>query len=402
MGMAAIIIVVPHFLVPSLQQDPQDPLAVDIVLVLALAAMATTGAIVGSRNRGNPIGWLLLVMPLAAAGASFSNDIYAQYTVHIRPVALPGGVPAVLVGNALWFVFLGQLVFLTLLFPDGTLLSARWRWVSWGLFGTLVALFASLSLGPELEILGLQGPPISNPITVAGAEGILNTVETTAWVAIALLLIAAIVSLVLRFIRSTGEERQQIKWFVYTAGVFGTYMAISVLGEATGNTLPEDWDTVLFAGFFLLLPAGIAVAILKYRLYDIDVLINRTLVYGTLTAVLAGTYFGSVILLQMAFRNVTGQESTVALVASTLAIAALFQPMRRVVQRIIDSRFYRRRYDAARTLAVFGATARDEVELPRLSSALVGVVQQTMQPAHVSLWLREGNSTTRGRVEVVP
>ena len=167
MGLVAFMILVTHFLVPSLAMDP---LAVDITIVVTFAAMATTGAIVSSRHPGNPIGWLLLFSPLAALAASVANDIYAQYTVHVRPGALPGGVAAVLVGNALWFAFFGQLVFLMLLFPGGTLVSARWRWVSWGLVGALVAFIASSSLGPGLEIQGVQRPPIRNPIIASSHD----------------------------------------------------------------------------------------------------------------------------------------------------------------------------------------------------------------------------------------
>ncbi len=254
---------------------------------------------------------------------------------------------------------------------------------------------ASSSLGPELVFLDVQ-PPLRSPIAITGAESILNAINIMAYVAMTLLLIAATVSLALRFIRSAGEERQQIKWFAYTAGVFATYFVVTILLEVTGNGLPKPWDSALFAGALTLLPVGIAVAILKYRLYDIDLLINRTLVYGVLTAILAGTYFASVVLLQMAFRAVTGQGSPVALVISTLAIAALFMPLRRRIQNIIDRSFYRRKYDAARILAAFSATARDEVDLEKLTGELVTVVQETMQPAHVSLWLRmSGDESSR-------
>ena len=198
---------------------------------------------------------------------------------------------------------------LTLLFPSGTLLSARWRWVSWGSVGVLVALIASSSLGPELSF---QQPPIRNPIGIAGAEGILNAIEATAFVAIALLLVAAIVSQVLRFIRTTVEERQQIKWFAYAAGLFSAYFVVSILLEVTGNAIPALWDSVLFAGFFSLLPAGVAVAILKYRLYDIDILINRTVVYGPLTGILMGLYIASIRLFQTLFVHVLGDESIFA------------------------------------------------------------------------------------------
>ena len=382
MGLWAFIILVVHFLVPSIGQEL---LAVDIMFVLAFTAMATTGTIVVSRLPGNPIGWLLLVIPLVAITAETAS-IYAEYAVHVRPEALPGGAVTALVSNALWIVFLASMAFLVLLFPGGTLLSARWSWVSWGLVGAFVVLIASSSLRPELDILEVQ-PPLRSPIAIAGAEGILTAIMVTASVAIILLWIAATVSLVLRFIRSTGDERQQIKWFAYAVGVFVIIFLVGIFLEVTGTPLPNIWDAVLFVGSFSLLPAGIAVAMLKYRLYDIDLLINRTLVYGALTAMLVGTYFGSVVLLQTAFRAVTDQGGSVAFVISTLAIAALFMPLRGAIQSAIDRRFFRRKYDAALTLAAFSAKMRDEVDLERLGDQLVTVVKETMQPAHVSLWL---------------
>ncbi len=380
---AAFIILVEHFLVPSIGQEV---LVVDLLFVLAAAAMATTGTIVVSRLPGNPVGWLLLAAALAPFLAETAL-VYAQYTLRIRPDALPGGLVAGLISQNLWMVFLGSIIFLALLFPDGKLLSARWRWVLWGSVGALIALAASSSLGPELAFLEVQ-PPLKSPIAIAGAEGILAAVEIAALLGIAVSLIAVTLSMALRFTGSAGEERQQIKWFAYTAGLFTTYFVVTLLLEITGNPLPKAWDSALLAGFLSLLPAGVALAILKYRLYDIDFLINRTLVYGVLTAVLAVTYFGSVVVLQTAFRTITGQGSTVALVVSTLAIVALFSPLRNRVQVIIDRRFYRRKYDAARTVAGFSATARDEVDLERLTRNLVTVVQDALQPAHVSLQLR--------------
>ena len=363
LALAAFIMLVEHVLVPSIATTP---LLVDLAFILAITAMATTGAIVAWRLPRNPIGWLLMATPFTAVTAEAAY-IYAQYTVYVRPEALPGGSVAGLVSNTLWGLFLGPMVLLVLLFPSGTLLSARWRWVFWGLVGGLVALMASSSLRPELAFLE---PPIKSPIAIAGAEPILDAIEIMALAVIGLLLIAAVVSPVLRFIRSTGEERQQIKWFAYTAGAFAIYFGGSILLEVTGNAPSEAWDSVLFAGSLSLLPMGIAVAILKYRLYDVDLLINRTLVYGVLTALLAGAYFGSVFLLQTAFRAVTGQGSTLALVISTLAIAALFTPLRRRIQNVIDRRFYRRKYDATRTLAAFSAKVTKIPHLDKRKTSL--------------------------------
>ena len=208
---------------------------------------------------------------------------------------------------------------------------------------------------------------------------------------------------------SNPIQRQQTKWVVF--GLMALLVPIVVwtllvelfpLEPSIARLMLNLVGFSILVPLIMLFPVSIVFSILRYRLWDIDIFVNRALVYGALTAALAAAYFGSIVLLQATLRAVTGQESDVVIVASTLAIAALFQPMRRVVQRFIDRRFYRRKYDAARTLTTFGETARDEVDLGRLSGALVGVVEETMQPAHVSVWLREGNSGKRGRMKAGP
>jgi hypothetical protein len=197
--------------------------------------------------------------------------------------------------------------------------------------------------------------------------------------------LGAVISLFVRFRRARGDERQQVKWFASAAAL--TLVWIIVFGQSTLRGLPE----VIVALSSLLvipsIPIATGIAILRYRLYDIDVIINRTLVYGSLTAMLAALYLGSVVVLQYIFRALTGQGSTFAVVASTLVIAALFNPLRRRIQSFIDRRFYRRKYDARKTLESFSAKLRDKTDLDPLSDELVRVVRQTMQPAHVSLWL---------------
>ncbi len=175
----------------------------------------------------------------------------------------------------------------------------------------------------------------------------------------------------------------------YTAAIFAVFMAAIIAVDLSGYAVPDPWEGYLVVGLILFLTLGMAMAILRYRLYDIDLVINRTLVYGTLTAVLGGIYVGSVIGLQATFRATTGEGGgDMAIVISTLAIAALFMPLRRRIQVLIERRFYRRRYNAARTMAAFNARMRDEVDVERLTGELVTVVEQTMQPEHVSLWLR--------------
>jgi hypothetical protein len=229
---------------------------------------------------------------------------------------------------------------------------------------------------------------VENPLGRQEAAGeIVSGVDAAlAWMVFALTSIISLVSLVLRFRRSRGEERQQIKWVAYAAALIATYLLV----ESFFNEILDPISPILSAFFFGSLWVAIAVSILKYRLYNIDLLINRTLVYGALTAALALIYFGGVTTVQAIFRTLTGQDQQpqLAIVVSTLVIAALFSPLRRRIQGFIDSRFYRRKYDAAKTLEAFSAKLRGETDLGALSDDLVGVVRDTMEPAHVSLWLR--------------
>jgi hypothetical protein len=237
---------------------------------------------------------------------------------------------------------------------------------------------------------------IENPLGIEGLESVSELVDALIeafWYGLGLV---AVASLFVRFRRAGGVERQQIKWLAYTASlvVLGAILAYGVY-SATGVRWTWQVGLTLLAVGFVGTPIAVGIAISRYRLYDIDLLINRTLVYGALTAMLALVYFGDVVLFQAAFRALTGQESQLAIVASTLAIAALFNPLRRRLQAFIDKLFYRRRYDAAKTLEAFSAKLRDETDLDALSDDLVGVVRETMQPAHVSLWLRPELSPRR-------
>jgi hypothetical protein len=211
--------------------------------------------------------------------------------------------------------------------------------------------------------------------------------------------IGAVISLFARFRRARGDERQQIKWFASAAALSLVWYLVfgHIVGEllSAGGGLPKV--TLPLSGLLVIpsIPIATGIAILRYRLYDIDLLINRTLVYGSLTAMLAAVYLGSVVLLQYIFRALTAQGSTFAVVASTLVIAALFNPLRHRIQFFIDRRFYRRKYDAAKTLEAFSAKLRDETDLDRLGDELMGVVHETMQPAHVSLWLRPDTTSKK-------
>jgi hypothetical protein len=271
---------------------------------------------------------------------------------------------------------------LLLLFPDGRPPSRRWRFLTWTVVATGTVL---IIIGPLLP--GRSGfVPGQNPL---GAGGVIGEVVTILAEVGAAIILSAL-SLVFRYRRATRIERQQIKWFHFAAVVLIGYFLLA-------DYLPEPWNSLLITVALTGLYVAVGVAILRYRLYNIDRIINRTLVYGSLTVSLAAVYFGGVATTQTLFRALTGQEHQpqLAIVVSTLVISALFNPLRRRIQAFIDKRFYRSKYDARKTLEAFSAKLREELDLDALNAGLVGVVTETMQPAHVSLWLRP-NSPRKG------
>jgi len=343
----------------------------------------TVGAIVASRRPENPVGWLLLVGGFAICMNHFSAQ-YAIYALLAQPNSLLAGEAMAWIASWLLPIYSGLQVLYLLLFPTGGLPSSRWRWVAWLsvvyiLVGVILSAFSS---GAYLGSLG----PIRNPL---GIEGFTNVYKALLYTLTPLLYGAATLAVFLRLRRAVGVERQQIKWFAYSAAIFAIGVVLIVIPLAI-NTPPwyEWFATAIFAAISPAIPISIGIAILRYRLYEIDTLINRTLVYGSLTATLVALYFGGIVVLQRVFVLLTGEQSTLAVVASTLLIAGLFNPLRRRIQSFIDRRFYRRKYDARKTLEAFSTKLRDETDLDALSDDLVGVVRETMQPAHASLWLR--------------
>jgi hypothetical protein len=366
----------------------------ETVSFVAFLAFPIVGAMVASRRPENPIGWIcladgLLWMLLAV------TDSYSVYGV-ARPGSVPFPVAVGTIGNQwLWVPTVGLLaIYLILLFPDGKLPSKSWRPLAWfsGVMIVLPSITEGLAPGPLENQEGVRNP--------FGLEALPWLVDVTYFILplLPICILASAVSLVLRFRRSRGEVRQQIKWIAFVTSFAGLLYFIAMISQLVivskgGGRLPPTpwWFELLFSVAvlgFAGVPVAIGLAVLKYRLYDIDVLINRTLVYGSLTATLVALYFGGVVCLQAVFRSVTGQGSTLAVVASTLAIAALFNPLRRRMQIFVDRRFYRRKYDTVKTLEAFSARLREETDLGTLSDDLVGVISDTMQPAHVSLWLR--------------
>jgi len=348
------------------------------------------GALVASRRPRNAIGWIFLVcMALISFGGS--GNVAGQYAIYAtltNPGSLPGPEWIVWAGNMLsQGAFATLIVFSLLLFPDGRLPSARWRPV-----GILAGVaIAGLTIVSALGAGSTPPPPLAmeSPVRATGAFGNLVSVASGPTFLLTVgALVAAIVAIVGRFRGATGIEREQLKWFAYGAawipavalfGIVQSAVLPPVLSHAVGTEL---WP-ISAAG----IPVAAGVAILRYRLYDIDVLINRTLVYGVLSAVLAATYFSSVLVFETVLRPLTaGSEVAVAL--STLAVVGLFAPLRTRIQVAVDRRFYRSRYDAARTLDAFSVRLRDEVELGAVRAELLEAVRSTVQPAHASVWLR--------------
>jgi uncharacterized membrane protein YcgQ (UPF0703/DUF1980 family) len=352
-----------------------------VLLPVVILAFATVGALVGSYRPGNAIGWLFLCGALLWIVGELTLE-YGVYALITDPGALPAGVWAAWFGawarGTGWFLIV---TFLLLLFPAGKLPSPRWRPVLWGAVGFVVLYTLSSWLTPKTNEVRLTS--VSHPLGLEyKSMGLLYEFVN---ITFPLLIVACGMAVIVRFRRSRGDERQQLKWFAYAVTVMTVVFVIWFSFALAGLIAPSS---VMYDVPLIGLPVATGIAILKHRLYDIDVIINRTLVYGSLTATLVALYFGAIVVLQRFFVLLTGQQSTVAVVASTLLIAAMFTPMRRRIQGLIDRSFYRSKYDSRKTLEAFSARLRDETDLNAVSDDLVGVVRETMQPAHVSLWLR--------------
>lgn len=347
-------------------------------LMLALA-YATVGALIVSRLPGHLVGWLFAVLGLLLAlnGLSYS---YASWGVY----AQGGEVPGLATAAIGWGQAIVPLMGLSLLlFPDGRLPSRRWRPVA-AMSGLAIVGFvvtAVLRPGP----FDAPFDPVSNPLGVPGTREVMDELNGVCWVPTFLALGLGVCALALRLRGARGDERQQLKWVLTVCTVAG---AATVVLMGSWMIWPGDdqWRMAVWGAVFIAFPLATGIAILRHRLYDIDVVINRALVYGALTATLGGAYLALVLVIGLAVG-----ESGLAVAASTLAVATLFRPARSRIQAAVDRRFYRRRYDAAQTLAGFGVRLRDELDLDALGADLRNVVRDTVQPAHVSLWLREGS-----------
>jgi hypothetical protein len=359
-----------------------------VTFAIWTVSFSVVGVLISSHRPENPIGWIFLAEGFFY-GLLSAGDQYAIYALLTNPGALPLGAQASWLGQWIWALGVGLiLVFLPLLFPDGHPPSHRWRPVAWlgGLSIGLTVVASMILLWPE------RGPAL-----VTGDENPSHVVQVLVnFITVPMISVAgvgAVISLFVRFRRARGDERQQIKWFASAAALTLVWIIVFVFvfGEllSAGGGLLEVTIPLLGLLVIASIPVATGIAILRYRLYDIDRIINRTLVYGSVSAFLALVYFVGVATTQAIFGALTGQEeqSQLAVVVSTLAIAALFMPLRRRIQSFIDRRFYRRKYDARKTLEAFSAKLRDETDLDALNADLVGVVNETMQPEHVSLWL---------------
>ncbi|MEJ2266633.1 MAG: hypothetical protein P8X95_24570 [Anaerolineales bacterium] len=357
-----------------------------LMFPLVPVLFALVGALITSRQPGNMIG---LVMMLPGLSFAFFLEAVAPYTSGYYPPPSTHSIWFLIVlwfSNWDWLLLVLPVVFIMLLFPTGRLLSPRWKWVVYlGLWIVAALVFLitfSEELAPNVEPIPWSVP---NPIGFI-KPGWFDVISAPYLVLFPIWILLCAVSLFLRFRRARGVEREQIKWLFYAGAIFVVFYMPAFIGNTYSQA--ENFLNLLLPIGMSTLPIAIAIAILRYRLYDIDLIIRKTLQYALLTGLLVLVYFGSVVLLQSLVENLSGGQSALAIVLSTLTIAALFNPMRTRVQDFIDRRFYRKKYNAEQALAQFAATARDEVDIDKLTSALLGVVEETMQSESLSLWLK--------------
>jgi hypothetical protein len=364
-------------------EDLTMGLAGEAVLSTAIGVSSLVGGLLAARRPSNPIGWLLGGIALAWALQQFSFG-YAAYGLVAHPGSLPAATPMTLLYVTMVLLIELGIALLFLLFPDGRLPSPRWRPVLWaGLVATAVLLPGAMTDPRPIGNLGVRSPIQVDP----ALHGILTLSWLIAFFVLFGVLLASVASVLLRFRGARGEVRQQLKWFAYATALWPLGSGLLFFGF--DPDLPTDQIAMaLLVAASVAMPVAVAVAIFKYRLYDIDRIINRTIVYGLLTAILGLGYTGAVLLLGQALGR---GRSNLAVAGATLATAALVRPARRRVQEAVDRRFNRRRYDAAKTIEAFSSRLRAQVDLDTLTAELLAVINQTMEPTSVSLWLRPLN-----------
>jgi hypothetical protein len=345
---------------------------------LAALVASAVGVVLASRRPRHPVGWLLLALGfvMVTSGAAAA---YASYGLFVRPGALPAaGVVARVYAPLIEAVF-AILGFIVLLTPTGSPPTRRWRWWVWVFASTMAVLLVAATIAPgsmDPRMLAEEGP--QDLRTFGGALLVVNLAAQAVGI---LIILAGAGSLVTRFRHARGVERQQLRWVALAAALTGVAMLVVAVLIAVGNALLAGWAGVLCT---LFLPLATGAAILRYRLYDLDRIISRTLAYGLLTLLLGGGYAGVV----LGLGQLLGRNSPLVVAGATLAVAAVFQPARRRIQTVVDRRFNRRRHDAAQTIEAFSARLHQEVDLNTLTAELLAVVEETMQPTQASLWLR--------------
>jgi hypothetical protein len=372
--------------------DPAYSLADGLSWRLAYGIYPTVGAVIVARQPRNRIGWLCCAIGLLIGPAAFAQE-YAWYTLVHRPGALPGGLAMGWLGSWPWYpAIILALIGLPLLFPNGRLASRRWRPVALAAVVIIVTAVVWAMFAPRQ----LEGSPDlpPNPLGVRNAAALFDWLEAAMPVALVGVVLLSAASMIARFRRSRGEERQQLKWFTYGAALAALLYACFIATDVHLR-LPLAVSLLVTGPAIVAIPAAIGIAVLRYRLYDIDRLINRTLVYGLLTVVLGVVYAGMVLAFGQLAGGIGTDPPSWAVAGATLAVAALFQPARRRTQALVDRRFNRRKYDAAKTVEAFGARLRDEIDLDTLLAELLAVVGQTMEPTQVSLWLRPATNGSR-------
>jgi hypothetical protein len=346
--------------------------------VLAGVSAATVGTVLAMRRPRHPVGWLLLAFGLTMSASGVAAG-YAAYGLLARSGALPAARYAALYDDASFILWPALIGFVLLLTPTGSLPSPRWRW--WARVAAAAPVLALLAAAFRSAPLESPFQSFVSPLAVRALAGPLLLAGFVAIVVTQLAIPAAAASVVVRFRRARGLERQQLRWVAFAAGLSAAAALVVVVGMVTGTPALYIWSATVYVA---ILPVAIGAAILRYRLYDLDRIISRALAYGLLTVLLGGGY----VVVVLGLGQLLGQNSSLAVAGSTLVVAALFQPARRRVQQLVDRRFNRRRYDAAQTIQAFSTRLREQVDLNTLTTELLAVVDQTMQPTQASLWLR--------------
>jgi hypothetical protein len=375
---------------PLIGDLPPSQRITELLFQLLPVPFAAVGALIAARRPGHRIGWLLLAGTLAIASAQLTWS----YVLHSLDsgTPLPGAAIVGWVGNWIPWPALAAFALLLLLFPDGQLPSPRWRPVAWAMVALCAVIMAFLTLYPGL----ISTPDLQNPFGLSGDAGeVMRQLQASPIVpliAIPLFVASASAPLV-RFRHARADQRQQLKWFAYAVGLLVGFL---ILGSSPLPAWAKELNGILGMLAVYGIAAAIGIAVLRYRLYDIDRIVNRTLVYVLLTALLGGVYSGTVLVLGQVFGGIGARPPSWAIAGATLAVAALFQPTRRRIQQAVDRRFNRRRYNQARIVDAFSARLRDQIDLNTLSSELLAVVDQTMEPTRVSLWLRPAARSSSG------